>query len=113
MATVNILFGTIMALIVEATGHAGRQIVDLPTILSGLNEDVADPSVTRQQKIIFTNIMRLLEGRSTDTDWCLPGAHKPRHQNPAGDEQVGGLVVDGTGRNGPEPPNAATLCNYA
>ena len=112
-ASVNILFGTIMALIVEATGHAGRQIVDLSTILSGLNEAIANPSVTRQQKIISTNIMRLLEGRSTDTDWCLLGAHKPRRRNLAGDKQVGGLGVDGTGRNRPGPPNTATLCNYA
>ena len=108
-AGVNILFRTILALIVEATGQTGRQTVKTRTITSLLKEVIANPCVTRQQKIMFSDILRLLEGRSADTDWCLPGAHKPGRQNSTGGEQVGGLGVDGAGRNGPGPPNAATL----
>ena len=62
-----------------------------------------------------SNIMRLLEGRSTDTqwcllgaDWCLSGAHKPGRRSLADGELVGGL-----GQNGPGPPNVAKLCEYA
>ena len=84
-AGVNILFRTIMALIMDATGQTGRQTVKLHTILSLLNGAIANPCVTRQQKIMFSDIMRLLEGRSADTDWCLrrgaqTGASKSRRR---------------------------------
>ncbi len=59
------------------------------------------------------NIMRLLEGRSADARWHLSGAHKPERQNFVGDESMGCTGVGGAGQNGPGPPNAAKLCNYA
>ena len=62
---------------------------------------------------MLSDILRLLDGRSADADWCLSGAHKMGRQNPASDKPVGGAKVDGASRNGPELPNAATLCNYA
>ena len=55
-AGVNILFRTILALIVEATGQSGRQTVKTRTITSLLKEVIANPCVTRQQKIMFSDI---------------------------------------------------------
>ena len=59
------------------------------------------------------NIMRLLEGRSTDAEWHLSGAHKPERQNSVGGEPMGGTGVGDAGQNGQGSPNAAKLCNYA
>ena len=67
-AGINILIRTIQALIIDATGQSGHQTVKLDTILRLLNGAIANPSVTRQQKIMFSDILRLLEGRSADTD---------------------------------------------
>ena len=89
-----------------------RQIVKPHAILRLLNGAIVNPCVARQQKIMF-DILRLLEGCSADTAWCLPGAHKPGCHNPTKAELAGGPGVDGAGRNGPGPPKAATLCNYA
>ena len=110
-AGANILFRTITALVMEYTGRSGStRGLTLPAVLEMLREAVGHPGLTGRQRITLLNILRLLEGRGAGAEWRLPGAHEPGHQNPAGEELVGGPGVDGAGRNGPGPPNAAKLC---
>ena len=110
-AGANILFRTILALVMEWTGHDGSQRkITLPGIISTLREAVSHRGMTAPQRSTLSDIMRTLEGRSAGAEWRLPGAHKPGRRNPAGGEPVGGPGVGGFGRNGPGPPNAAKLC---
>ncbi len=107
----NILFRTVMALVMEWTGREGPpRGITLPGIISMLRGAVTHPHMTAQHRSTLSDIMRTLEGRSAGAEWRLPGAHKPGRRNPAGGEPVGGPGVGGFGRNGPGPPNAAKLC---
>ena len=117
-APANILFRTVLGLVVAATGWDTKESgiserkMTRPAILSVLGEAVRCPMSGRDHQTL-TDIMRLLEGRSAGADWRLPGAHKPGRQSPAGGEPAGGPGVDGAGWNTPGPPNAAKLCEYA
>ena len=107
----NILFRTILALVIKWTGMDGEpRGITLPGIASALREAISHPNMTAQQRSTLSNIMRLLEGRSAGAEWRPPGAHKPGRRNPARGERVDGPGVGGPGRNGPGPPNAAKLC---
>ncbi|MCE2509357.1 MAG: hypothetical protein J4G04_08770, partial [Nitrosopumilaceae archaeon] len=87
--------------------------VTLQTMLHMLREAVADPRMTGNQRSTLSNVLRLSEGHSAGAEWRLPGAHKPGRHSFADGEPVGGPGVDGAGRNGPGPSNAAKLCDYA
>ncbi len=108
----NILFRTILALIMEWTDRdGGPSGTTLPGILSVLREAISHKDMTVRQRSTLSDIMRLLEGRSAGAEWRLPGAHKPGRRNPADAESVGGSGVGRLpGRNGPGPPNAAKPC---
>ena len=107
----NILFHTIMALVMEYAGRERRaRDVTLPAVVSMLREALSDRGMAARQRSILSDVMRLLEGRSAGAVWRLPGAHKPGRRNPADAESVGGPGVGYSGRNGPGPPNAAKLC---
>ena len=114
-AGANILFRTILGVVVAATGMvgAGERNMTLLAITSLLSEAIQCPGISERDHQTLTDIMRLLEGRSAGAEWRPPGAHKPRRRNSAGEEPVGRLGVGGFGRNGPGPPNAAKLCDYA
>ena len=60
-AVVNILICTIQALIIGATGQTGRQTAEINTLRCLLGEAIANPCITRQHKIMFSDILRLLE----------------------------------------------------
>ena len=88
--------------------------------LALLKEALLYFDTSRREYQTLSNIMRLLEGRSADTqwrllgaDWHLLGAHKPGRRSLADGELVGGSGVGGLSRNGPGPPNVAKLCEYA
>ena len=107
----NILFRTILALVMEWTGRDGSpRGITLPGIISVLRQATAHRGMTAPQRSTLSDIMRLLEGRSAGAEWRLPGAHKPGRRNTDGGEPAGGPGVGGLGRNGPGPPNAAKLC---
>ena len=114
-AGANTLFRTILGAVVAATGLtcAGERSMTLPATLTLLREAIRCTGISGRDHQALTYIMRLLEGCSTDANWHPSGAHKPERQSPAGGKPAGGPGVDGLGRNGPGPPNAAKLCDYA
>ena len=124
-AGANILFRTIFGLVVAATGWnmTGKnpeRKMSLYDILALLKEALLCLDTSSREYQTLSNIMRLLEGRSADTqwrllgaNWCLSGAHKPGRRSLADGELVGDSGVGGLGRNGPGPPNVAKLCEYA
>ena len=114
-AGANIHFRTIFGLIAAATGltGAGERNMTLPAALSLLKEAIQHPATSARDYQAWTDIMRLLEGRSAGAEWRPSGAHKPGRQSSAGGEPASGPGVGGFGRNGPGPPNAAKLCDCA
>ncbi len=111
-AGANILFRTILALVMAWTGMDGEpRKTTLPTIMDALRDAITYPGMTGYQRSTLSNIMRLLEGRSAGAEWRPPGAHKPGRRNPARGERAGGPGVGGAWpEHGPGPPNAAKLC---
>ena len=109
----NVLYRTVVALVAAYTGRDEPGSVTLPILLDILRGAIAEPGMTLRQKRTLTDILRTLEGRSAGVEGRLPGAHKPGRRSPADEESAGGPGVDGRGRNGPGPPNAAKLCVYA
>ena len=111
----NIFFRLVFGMVVAATGlaGAGERNMTLPATISLLGEAIRSPDISGRDHHALSDIMRLLEGRSADAVRHLSGAHKPGRRNSAGGKPVGGSGVGGFGRNGPGPPNAAKLCNYA
>ena len=114
-AGANIHFRTIFGLVAAATGltGAGERNMALPAVTSLLKEAIQCPGISGRDHQAWTDIMRLLEGRSADAEWRPSGAHKPGRQSSAGGKPAGGPGVGGFGRNGPGPPNAAKLCDCA
>ena len=94
--------------------------MSLYDILALLKEALLYLDTSSREYQTLSNIMRLLEGRSADTqwrllgaNWCLSGAHKPGRRSLADGELVGDSGVGGLGQNGPGPPNVAKLCECA
>ena len=114
-AGANIKFRTIFGLVSAATGltGAGERNMTLPAVLSLLKEAIRCPGVSGRERQTWTDIMRLLGGRSAGAEWRPPGAHKPGRHSSAGGEPAGGPGVGVFGQNGPGPPNAAKLCDCA
>ena len=114
-ASANIQFRTIFAFISAATGltGAGKRNMTLPAVLSLLKEAIQHPAASARDRQTWTDIMRLLEGRSADAEWRPPGAHKPGRQSSAGGKPAGGPGAGVFGRNGLGPPDAAKLCDCA
>ena len=114
-AGANIHFRTIFGIIMAATRltGAGERNMTLPAVLSLLKEAIRCPGISGRERQTWTDIMRLLEGRSAGAEWRPSGAHKPGRQSSAGGKPAGGPGVGSFGRNGPGPPNAAKLCDCA
>lgn len=114
-AAANIKFRAISSVIMAATGltGAGERNMTLPAVLSLLKDAIHHPAASARERQTWTDIMRLLEGRSAGAEWRPPGAHKPGRQSSAGDEPAGGPGAGVFGRNGPGPPDAAKLCDCA
>lgn len=115
-AAANITFRTVCALIMAATGlaGAGERSMTRPAVLSLLKDSIHHPAASARDVHAWTDIMRLLEGRSAGAEWRPPGAHKPGRHSSAGGEPAGGPGAGVSGRNGPgPPPSAAKLCDCA
>lgn len=104
-ASTNILLLTIRELMGDSVVSTGT--ITTSELLQLLKVVVANRTVPHRKKLI--DIMRLLEGRSANTLWCLSGAHKPKHRNYVDGDSMGVFGAGDAGRNGPGPPNAAKL----
>ena len=114
-AGANILFRVLFTLAATATGltGAGERNMTLPAATSLLKNSIQHPAASARDIQAWTDIMRLLDGRSADAVWRPPGAHKPGRQSSAGGEPAGGPGAGVFGPNGPGPPDAAKLCDCA
>lgn len=114
-AGANIFFRTMFGLAMAATGltGAGERNMTLPAVTSLLKDSIHHPAASARDIQAWTDIMRLLEGRSADAEWRPPGAHKPGRQSSAGGKPAGGPGAGVSGPNGPGPPDAAKLCDCA
>ena len=114
-AGANIEFRTLFATITAVTGlmGAGERNMTLPAVTSLLMDSIQHPAASARDIQAWTDILRLLDGRSADA-WRPPGAHKPGRHTSAGGESAGGPGAGVFGRNGPGPPSdAAKLCDCA